>query len=113
MVDKKGKPYLYFKENVTSKARGKSAWIISLREFKNDKEKWLAIYHLRSIIESVFSSIKRGWGIFLYSRKILYSRKKWMQRRELALKVLVYNIKQVLMVRYARENGIPLWRTIE
>jgi len=103
VVDKKGKPYLCFRENATSKAKGKSAWIISLREFKNDKEKWLAIYHLRSIIESVFSSIKRRWGSFLYSRK------KWMQRKELALKVLVYNIKQVLMVRYARENGIPLW----
>jgi len=62
VVDKKGKPYLYFKGNATSKAKGKSAWIISLREFKNDKEKWLAVYHLRSIIESVFSSIKKRWG---------------------------------------------------
>ncbi len=83
--------------------KGKSAWIISLREFKNDKEKWLAVYHLRSVIESVFSSIKKRWGSFLHSRK------KWMQRKELALKVLVYNIKQVLMVRYAGEKGIPLW----
>jgi len=103
VVDKKGKPYLYFKENATNKAKGKSAWIISLREFKNDKEKWLAVNHLRSVVESVFSSIKKRWGSFLHSRK------KWMQRKELALKVLVYNIKQVLMVRYAREKGIPLW----
>jgi len=103
VVDKKGKPYLYFKGNVKSTAKGKPAWIISLREFKNDKENWLAVYHLRSIIESVFSSIKRRWGSFLRSRK------KWMQKKELALKVLVYNIKQVLMVRHAREKGIPLW----
>jgi len=27
------------KGNATSKAKGKSAWIISLKEFKNDKEK--------------------------------------------------------------------------
>jgi len=81
VVDKNGKPYLYFKGNATSKAKGKSAWIISLREFKNDKEKWLAVYHLRSIIESVFSSIKKRWGSFLHSRK------KRMQRKELALKV--------------------------
>jgi transposase len=103
VADKKGKPYLYFKDNATDKAKGKPAWIISIRKFKKDKEDWLTIYHLRSIIESVFSSIKKRWGSFLRSRK------KRMQKRELALKVLVYNLKQVLMVKYAREKGIPLW----
>jgi len=36
-----------------------------------------------------------------------------MQRKELALKVLVCNIKQVLMVRYAREKGILLWMPVK
>lgn len=103
VADKKGKPYLYFKDNATNKAKGKPAWIVSIREFKSNRENWLAVYHLRSIIESVFSSIKKRWGSFLSSRK------KRMQRKELALKVLVYNLKQVLMVKYAREKGIPLW----
>jgi hypothetical protein len=36
--------------------------------------------------------MKRRWGSFLQSRK------RWMQKRELALKVFAYNVKQVLMV---------------
>lgn len=103
VADKNGKPYLLFKENATNKAKGKPAWIISIREYKSNKEKWLKIYHLRSIIESVFASIKRRWGNFLYSKK------KWMQKKELALKVLAYNIKQILLVEHAKERGIPLW----
>jgi hypothetical protein len=58
---------------------------------------------MRSIIESVFSSIKKRQGSFLQSRK------QWMQKRELALKVFSYNVKQMLMVRYAKERKVPLW----
>ena len=32
-----------------------------------------------------------------------------MQKKELALKVFSYNVKQVLMVRYAKERKVPLW----
>ena len=106
-ADKNGKPYLHFKDNATNKAKGKSAWIISIREYKNDTEEWLSVYHLRSIVESVFSSIKKRWGSFLRSKK------KWMQKKELSLKVLSYNVKQVLLVRYANERKIPLWKSVE
>jgi transposase len=107
VADKDGKPYLHFKDNATNKAKGKSAWIISIREYKNNTEEWLSTYHLRSIVESVFSSIKKRWGSFLRSLK------KWMQKKELSLKVLSYNIKQVLMVQYAKECKIPLWKSVE
>jgi transposase len=107
VADKDGKPYLHFKDNATNKAKGKSAWIISIREYKNNTEEWLSTYHLRSIVESVFSSIKKRWGSFLRSLK------KWMQKKELSLKVLSYNVKQVLMVQYARECKIPLWKYVE
>ena len=107
VADKDGKPYLHFKDNATNKAKGKSAWIISIREYKNNTEEWLSTYHLRSIVESVFSSIKKRWGSFLRSLK------KWMQKKELSLKVLSYNIKQVLMVQYAKECTIPLWKSVE
>ena len=106
VADKDGKPYLHFKDNATNKAKGKSAWIISIREYKNNTEEWLSTYHLRSIVESVFSSIKKRWGSFLRSLK------KWMQKKELSLKVLSYNVKQVLMVQYARERKIPLWKSL-
>ena len=95
------------KDNATNKAKGKPAWIISVRAFKNNTKEWLSVYHLRSIVESVFSSIKKRWGSFLRSRQ------KWMQRKELSLKVLSYNVKQVLLVQYAEECKIPLWKTLE
>jgi len=105
VANKHGTPYLHFKDNATNKAKGKPAWIISIRAYKKNKEKWLDTYHARSIVESVFSSIKRRWGSFLRSRR------KWMQKKELSLKVLSYNIKQVLLVTYAKESKIPLWKT--
>jgi len=103
VFNKKGTPYLCFRKNTKSISKGYPAWIVSFRAYKYDTDAWLTVYHLRSIIESVFSSIKRRWGSFLHSRK------RWMQKRELALKVLSYNIKQVLMINYAKERKIPLW----
>ena len=107
VADKKGVPYLHFKDNATNTSKGKPAWIISIRQYKNNTETWLSVYHLRSIVESVFASIKKRWGSFLRSRK------KWMQKKELSLKVLSYNIKQVLLVQYAKESKIPLWKSCE
>jgi transposase len=107
IADKNGTPYLCFKKNARSNAKGKPAWIVSFRAHKQDSDAWLAVYHLRSIIESVFSSIKKRWGSFLLSRK------RWMQKKELALKVFSYNLKQVLMVRYAKERKVPLWIPVE
>ncbi len=107
VADKNGIPYLHFKDNATNKAKGKPAWIVSIREYKNKTEEWLSVYHLRSIVESVFSSIKRRWGSFLRSRR------KCMQKKELSLKVLSYNVKQVLLVQYAEECKIPLWKVLE
>jgi len=107
VADKKGTPYLLFRDNATNKAKGKPAWIISIRAYKKNTEQWLDTYHARSIVESVFSSIKRRWGNFLRSRR------KWMQKKELSLKVLAYNIKQVLLIAYAKESKIPLWKSCE
>lgn len=36
-----------------------------------------------------------------------------MQKKELSLKILAYNIKQVHMVHYAEEWKIPLWKPVE
>ena len=104
VANKNGIPFLCFKDNATNHAHGKPAWIISIRSYKKNKEEWLSAYHFRSIVESVFSSIKRRWGSFLRSKK------RWMQRKEISLKVLSYNIKQGLLVQYAKESKIPLWK---
>jgi len=36
-----------------------------------------------------------------------------MQKKELALKVFSYNVKQVLLVRYSKERKVPLWIPVE
>jgi transposase len=59
-------------------------------------------YHVRSIVEAVFSSIKRCFGPDIKSIK------GWLKRRELAIKVLA-NIKRVLYIERAKDLGIPLW----
>jgi len=106
VVSKGGKPYLQFKVNSTGRAQGSPAWKQAFHEYSENKEDWMATYHLRSIIEAVFSSIKRRWNSFLTSRK------PWLQRRELALKVISYNIKQVLYNQRAEELGISLWESV-
>lgn len=102
VVEKGGKPYLKFKVNATGRAKTSPGWRVSFREYKKDSEHWLAEYHLRSIIESVFGSIKKRWHSFLKSKL------GWIRRKELALKVLAYNLKQVLYLKRADEIGIPL-----
>ncbi len=106
VVSKGGKPYLCFKTNATGKAHGSPAWKQSFYEFKENEETWMEVYHLRSIVESVFSSLKKRWNSYILSRKT------WMKRKELVLKVLSYNMKQVLYNERAEELGKSLWQEI-
>ncbi len=103
VADKKGKPFLCFKANATGKAKGYPAWQISFNAYMDNPKEWMDEYHIRSIVEAVFSSIKRCLGSDIKSIK------GWLKRRELAIKVLVYNIKRVLYIKKAEELGIPLW----
>lgn len=104
VVDKRGTPYLCFKSNVTGKAKGHPGWKISFKAYTDNPDEWMAEYHIRSVVEAVFASIKRCWGSDIKSRK------GWLKRRELSIKVLAYNIKRVLYVERAEELGIPLWK---
>lgn len=97
-----GKSYLLFKSNATGRAKAHPEWRRSFQEFIEDREGWMAVYHLRSIVEGVFSSLKRSWG------SALRSRKHWNQRRELALKVLAYDVRQILYNKRAEELGVDL-----
>ena len=103
VADRGGIPYLSFRKNVKGIAKGNSAWKISFHHFKQDPEAWMETYHLGSIVESVFSSIKKRWNGHLSSRKPL------IRRRELALIVLAYDLKQVLYNSRAQEIGTSLW----
>jgi len=103
VAEKGGKPYLAFKTNATMKSKGSTAWHVSLKAYRTNTEAWLEEYHIRSVVEAVFSSIKRCWG----SR--ISSKKGWHKRRELPLKVLAYNIKRVLYLKQGEELGEQLW----
>jgi transposase len=80
VADKGGKPFLHFKTNATAKAKGYPAWQISFRAYTDDPDEWMDEYHIRSIVEAVFSSIKRCFGPDIKSIK------GWLKRRELAKK---------------------------
>jgi len=103
VADKGGKPFLCFKANATAKAMGYPAWQISFEAYSDNPDEWMDEYHIRSIVEAVFSSIKRCFGPDIKSIK------GWLKRRELAIKVLAYNIKRVLYIERAKDLGIPLW----
>jgi transposase len=103
VADKGGMPFLRFKTNATAKAKGYPAWQISFEAYSDNPDEWMDEYHIRSIVEAVISSIKRCFGPDIKSIK------GWLKRRELAIKVLAYNIKRVLYIERAKDLGIPLW----
>ena len=102
-VKKGGKPFFCLKKNTTAKADGCLAWKRMVEFFERDKELYEAIYHMRSFVEAVFSSLKRRFGACLHSVK------KRMQKKELALKVIAYNIRRALFSELAEQLGEPLW----
>jgi transposase len=107
VTEKGGEPYIRFKKCATGKKCTPRPWKNSFRKYAADPEAWMATYHRRSIVEAVFSSIKRTWGSTIRSRKY------WNQRRELALKVLAYDVRQVLYNERARVLGVDLRRQID
>lgn len=103
VAERGGKPYFRLKCNVTAKPKSHPEWKAMIKLYWKDPDSWLKKYHIRSFIESVFCSIKKRFGNFL--RLI----RKPMQEKELALKVICYNVIRVLYVKTAKELGIPLW----
>lgn len=91
-------------KRLRTNSRGSDEWKRMVTFFKENPDAYDALYHIRSFIESVNSSIKKRWGSFLKSRK------KRMQKKELAMKVLCYNVKQVLYNKKADELEIDLWK---
>ena len=76
-----------FKANATAKATRHGKY-----HSRRNIDEWMGEYHIISVVESVFSSIKRCFGPDIKSIK------GWLKRRELAIKVLAYNIKRTSIV---------------
>lgn len=103
VAKKGGTPFFHPKSNTTKKPKGVKAWKDMIKSFREDAEAWLNNYHVRSYVEAVFSSIKKCFGSSVRSVK------KSMQKKEIALKVVCYNIKQVLYNETARKMKVSLW----
>lgn len=103
VAKKKGQAIFHVRSDATTKPKSSPEWKRMIKFFKENPEAYEAIYHIRSFVESVMSSIKKRFNSFLRSRK------KRMQKKELALKVVSYNVKQVLYNKRAKELGISLW----
>lgn len=103
VAKKKGNAIFHVRVDVTAKPKSSPEWKRMITFFKENPDLYEAIYHIRSFVEAVISSIKKRFYSFLRSRK------KKMQKKELALKVLCYNVKQLLYNKRAKKLGIRLW----
>ena len=97
IVSKGGTPYIRPKRNTNGKGIfGKR--IVNWDPFKEmvenyqkNPQKWMKVYHQRSNIEAVFSSLKRKLGGYVFSIK------RKIQHVEIALKIIIYNL--MILVR--------------
>jgi len=103
IVDKCGAPFIKFSKNATAKSKNYPAWKLQHYFYTTMRFVWDKIYSKRNRVENVFSVIKGVWGDSLHSHK------KRRRMRELMLRLLAYNVRQILHIQFSRENNLPLW----
>lgn len=103
IVDKLGAPFIKFKKNSAAKSKKYPAWKVQHYFYHSMRFLWNRIYAKRNHIESVFSVIKGVWGDKLSSHN------KRRRMRELMLRLVAYNVRQILYITYSRKNNMPLW----
>jgi transposase len=69
-------------------------WREMIYEFIYDTPKWLEQYHMRSVIETVNSTLKRTMPI----KKKLVVRKA----TEIAARICIYNLRQLVYLKYTK-----------
>ena len=106
-MDKKGCAFIPFKKG---KKKGSidsplshPAWKFAFNLWKKCNDFYMSIYHRRSQIECVFSVIKKKFGDKVSCRSAS------MRRKEIALRLIAYNIKILVCYNYSIENNLPLW----
>ena len=106
VAEKNGKPFIKIKSNTTKKPKGSQAWKDMVRFAIEEPELFDKIYHLRSLVESVNSAIKRRYG------STIKATKRRTKNNTLALRVIAYNIKQILYDTTATKLGKPYWKPV-
>ena len=82
-------PRIKPKSNTVRNAKGSQAWREMVESYMDDRKTFDSEYHQRSIIESVFAALKKMYGNHLRSRRL------GRQNREVAIRVICYNIDVV------------------
>jgi hypothetical protein len=102
IVGKGGTPFIRPKCNSLSWKPGKkimdgNPYYDMMERYKNNPNEWMKQYHQRSVIEAVFSGLKRRLG------GTVASIKRGVQQVEIALKIIVYNL-MMLLRKYVEEE---------
>lgn len=103
VVKKKGKPFFRLKSNTTAKSKTSRAWKKMVKFAQEFKAVFDKIYHIRSQIEGVNAALKKRYGGFVRTVKTK------ARNVCLALRVVAFNIKQLLYERVAAHLGVPFW----
>lgn len=107
VVKKNGKPFFRVSETATTKAKGSPAWKAMVRLARKRKAFYGRIYHVRPLIESVNSALKRKYG------STVRAVKRKTRNTTIALIILAYNIKQSLYDRLATHLRVPYWIRVQ
>lgn len=103
IVSKGGIPYIRPKKNTTGRANSNKKLLYGnpfrdmIERFQENPEIWMKKYHQRSVIEAVFSAVKRRLGGFVISIK------RGIQQVEIALKIILYNLMILVRKRVEEE----------
>ena len=103
VVDKGGSPFIWVKKKVTLRAKNSFAWKSMIRLFRTFQFLFKGVYNQRSKVEAIFSALKRRYGDKLHCRK-------WhLRRKEMAIRLIAYNLKLIVYISYARQNNLQCW----
>jgi len=103
VANKKGCAFIPFKKKSKARARSCPAWKFAFNLYKQCNWIYMNIYHQRSKVEAVFSAVKKRYG-----DKFL-CRKKSMRRKEVALRVIAYNVFILLCYNYSIKHNLLLY----
>jgi transposase len=92
------RPYFFPKVNSIFMSHGVPSWKEMMYEFVEDPQRWLSVYHMRSISESVHSVDKRRFPWKLKKRLA------WRRLTESFLRRDVYNVRQYSYLTYMQPD---------
>lgn len=95
-------PRMFPKKGLSMRTKGSPAWRRMMLEFVEETQQWLREYHSRSIVETVNSTLKRLFVVPL--RKRLVERKA----TELLARIVVYNIRQLVYLKYTKGINVEI-----